>query len=219
MMSDRIIEFVMAASLLLGAGGRVEAAIVFSDNFDTERLGLAISNLTNFTVVDGNGDVIGPGLFDLLPGNGRYVDLDGSLNDPGILTSRALALTTGTYQLTFDLAGSQRGDVNTVVTSVGTTANPSRFGSMTIVRNSADPFETFTIKFAVTSPINDFRFSFANGGNDNFGALLDRVVVEQLSVPEPSSLALCGVAAIVGLTYPRLRRRKSDTDSPHRPSP
>ena len=39
------------------------------------------------------------GAFDFLPGNGLYVDLDGSTNDAGILTADPLALGAGNYAL------------------------------------------------------------------------------------------------------------------------
>lgn len=44
------------------------------------------------------------------------MDLDGSTGLAGTMTSTALSLTGGvTYDLTFSLAGSQRGDTNTVI--------------------------------------------------------------------------------------------------------
>ena len=93
-----------------------EAVPLFSDNFDSETLALNYAGFANWTVSDGTVDLIGnPAFFDLLPGNGRYVDLDGSTSNAGVMTSSALALTGGvTYDLTFSLAGSQRGDSNTV---------------------------------------------------------------------------------------------------------
>src|SRR5512134_1207510 len=93
-----------------------DAVPLFSDNFDSETLALNYNAFANWTVSDGTVDLIGnPAFFDLLPGNGRYVDLDGSTSNAGVMTSSALSLTGGvTYDLTFSLAGSQRGDSNTV---------------------------------------------------------------------------------------------------------
>ena len=76
--------------VLIGlAAGRVDAAVIFSDNFDGENGGVGALNYTgfaNFSVSNGLVDLIGNGFFDFLPGNGLYVDLDGSTSDAGVLT-------------------------------------------------------------------------------------------------------------------------------------
>ena len=81
------------------AAGRVDAAVIFSDNFDGENGGVGALNyagFANFTVSNGSVDLIGNGYFDYLPGNGLYIDLDGSTSDAGVLTeSPALALAAG----------------------------------------------------------------------------------------------------------------------------
>ena len=107
------------------------AILIFSDNFDTETLALNYTGFSQWTVSDGTVDLIGQGGgFDFLPGNGRYVDLDGSSGNAGIMRSSSLSLTAGVeYTLTISLAGSQRGDLNVV-----------RFG---LDLNSDDVFDVF----------------------------------------------------------------------------
>lgn len=198
-------RFGLAAVLFLSAGS-ARADVIFSDNFDQEATALNYNSFANWNVTGGTVDTVGNGFFDFLPGNGVYVDLDGTSFDAGVLGSNGQALAPGAYTLSFDLAGSQRGDVNVVTVSVGTSGNPSQFGSAILTRASADPFTTETLDFVLIAPTNDFLISFSNAGGDNIGALLDRVVLQ--SVPEPSSMALCGVAGLAGLVA-RMRRRKS----------
>lgn len=74
---------------------------------------LNYSGFINWNVTGGNVDLIGPGLFDLLPGNGLYVDLAGSTAPAyGLMTSKnTFSLDSGhAYRLSVTLAGNQRLD-------------------------------------------------------------------------------------------------------------
>src|SRR6185369_10906931 len=75
------------------------------------------------TAAPGSIDIIGTGFFDLQPGHGNYVDLDGSSgsghNPAGQLTSVA-TFGPGNYTLTFALAGNLRGaPAQTTTVSLG----------------------------------------------------------------------------------------------------
>ncbi|SFE72583.1 hypothetical protein [Nitrosomonas sp. Nm166] len=107
------IAFILTLSLILlpSLSQATTQATIFSDDFNKDALAL---NQTVFkggwTVSGGAVDLIGKGdpFFDfpLLSGNGRYVDLDGSMNQAGSF-QKELSLTGGQeYKLTFDLAGS-----------------------------------------------------------------------------------------------------------------
>ena len=51
----------------------------------------------------GTVDVIGTGYFDFYPGNGNYLDMNGSTTSEGTITTGSLGLEVGqTYELTFD---------------------------------------------------------------------------------------------------------------------
>ena len=89
----------------------VAAATLLEDNFDAENSGtgtLNYSGLANWDVTDGSVDLIGNGFFDYLPGNGLYLDLDGSTGNAGKLESKTTySFNPGDIvELKFNLAGS-----------------------------------------------------------------------------------------------------------------
>ncbi len=183
----------------------VHATILLSDNFDLENNGyptLNYNSFLNWTITDGAVDLIGNGSFDFLPGNGLYVDLDGSTYNAGKLTSRTdFSLTPGTYRLSFDLAGSQRGDgYNSVGVSLGSAYNEN-FSLENYIG-----FTTITRDITISQSVNA-RLSFDHSGTDNMGMLLDRVSLEQTggAVPEPATMVLFSLGGL-GMTMIRRKR-------------
>lgn len=179
----------------LAASARAD---IFSDNFDTENGGVGITNyngLTNWTVTNGTIDLIGNGYFDFLPGNGLYIDLDGSSFDAGDMMSMNIFLSPGSYTLYYDLAGSQRSasPVDAVNVTFGTAPTVNHTGL-----NYTDGFATYSINMTVTIAGN-YTILFQDLGTDNQGALLDNVRV----VPTPGAAALLGA----GLLASGRRRR------------
>ena len=174
-----------------------QSAVIFSDNFDSYP---STTNATDFggnwTVTNGTVDVIGNGSFDFYPGNGLYIDLDGSSNDPGDFSSKALNVAAGTYTLEFVLSGSTRGESNTVDVSFGSY-------SETFTLASNDPIMTYTrtVNFASNSLAS---IVFKNGGSDNMGALLFNVSVTTVPEAETAAMMLAGLGIIGSI----VRRRK-----------
>lgn len=169
---------------------------------NAEALGQNQTNLTNWDVTNGSIDLVGLGLFDFIPGNGRYVDLDGSTANAGDLSTKE-AFSAGIYTVSFALAGSQRGDSNTVVVSLGSLVLD------TITLASSEALATFT--YSNVALAVDGKLTFSHQGGDNLGLLLDNVVVRQsgeppVGVPEPATLGLIG-AGLLGLGA--MRRRKA----------
>jgi len=186
----------VAAAMALSAGAH--AATVFSDDFDGDALQLnAIP--ANWTLGNaGAVDVIGaPGFFDLLPGNGHYVDLDGSNGLAGLLQTSFASSAGTTYTATFQLGGNQRdGSTDSVTVLFGST-------TLTLPIGPTDAFTTYSI--STTGTGGSLQLSFLDGRNGNVGALLDNVSIT--AVPEPAGLALMlGGLAALGLTA---RRRRS----------
>ena len=190
--------FLLLGVLLFQVSGA--NAAVLSDNFDSENGGVGVPNyasFANWTISNGHVDLIGnPGFFNLLPGNGLYVDLDGSTFATGLMTSNTV-FPAGNYIFSFSLAGSQRTDNN----DNGNTVDVS-FGSYnaSIFKNTFDPFQTYSV--GVTVAAGGSAISFQNQGvSNNVGLLLDNVVV---TAPLPSTLLLLG-SSLAGLG---LLRRK-----------
>jgi hypothetical protein len=197
-MIKKLLGILFATLLIFGSVATGSAALLFSDNFDSENGGVGVLNynsFANWTVSDGTVDLIGNGFFDFLPGNGLYVDLDGSSGNAGMMTSN-FTLGAGTYQLSFDLAGNHRNDA---IETTSVVVNMGVF-SKTYSLNRLDPFQTFTETFTIASSITA-ALSFEGIGADNIGMLLDNVEISSSSVPEPATATLLLLGSgIIGLT-------------------
>jgi hypothetical protein len=193
---------------ILGSAAMASAdSILFSDNFNSENGGVPVLNyygFANWTVTSGSVDLIGNGYFDFLPGNGLYVDLDGSTNQAGTMVSKPMALDAGSYLFQFDLAGSQRGPIEPVTASVN-----NDIASQVYALPSSQPFTTFDIPFTLATP-QSITLSFAEVGNSDEGLLLDNVdLIEKTgsAVPLPSTAA-CGLTMLGTLMALRIRKNR-----------
>ncbi len=184
-----------AAVLLFSTPAR--AAVIFLDTFDTENGGAGVINYTSFanwTVTDGSVDLIGNGFFDFQPGNGLYIDMDGSTGDAGLMSVDPIPVAAGSYLLEFDIAGSWRtpGTEGVLFEIFGTSVT---YVTGSVTAFSPDiPFTHIALPFVVGAP-DGLRFSFEGVGGDNIGLLLDNV--QLTSVPEPGVMVLLatGLAA------------------------
>jgi hypothetical protein len=180
----------------LAATPVLAGVVVLSDNFDSESLGVNYTGFANWNVTAGSVDLIGqPGFYDFLPGNGRYVDMDGSTNQAGRLESKAsFTINPGdTYHLDFSLAGNQR---NTALERTHVVF----FGfDWPISLNMNDNFSSLWIEFTSTSLQGTFPVVFYAEGGDNVGMLLDRVELTYYPVPLPGAVWLLG-SGLLGLT-------------------
>ena len=162
--------------LFIGSMNAAQAATVFSDDFNADATALNQTTfLGGWTVTDGTVDLV-----DFV--FGRLVDLDGSTLDAGVF-SKELALSVGNrYTASFQLAGSQRGSMEMVDVTFGTSA-------ASYMLASGDVLSTRSLVF-VPAASGTFALTFENAGGDNVGALLDNVSVVSALIPEPGAYAL-----------------------------
>ena len=171
---------------------------VFADNFDANAGG---TNLvpSGWTVTNGTVDIIGQGTsWNYIPNSGKFIDLDGSSSDAGVLSKSFDLVSGNVYTAYFDLAGSHARDVSESVTvNFGGVVN-----TYSLQRNDG-----WTNYFLSLSPVTSgsYALSFSNAGGDNVGMLLDNVRIIAAPVPEPETYAM--LLAGLGLMGGIARRR------------
>jgi hypothetical protein len=182
---------ILALALLAGSAAAQANVTIFSDNFDANALNLNAVP-TGWTVTAGTVDIIGnPGFFDMLPGSGRYIDLDGSTSNSGVLSKSFSLLAGTTYTASFDLAGNHRNSaVESVAVNFGTAST-----SASLAQNAG--WTGYSLSFTTTAA-GSYTLSFENSGGDNIGMLLDNVKVDQhvAAIPEPQTYALMGMGLL-----------------------
>jgi hypothetical protein len=139
------------------------------------------------------------------------VDLDGTSFQAGTFTSIGIPVTPGTYIFSFLLAGSQRGDVNTVEVNVS-----GGLASSTYTLASNVPLTLETMSFTVLAPTT-INFSFHNeGSSNNIGLILDNVNLDRVSTAVPDSGSTTGLLgiAIIGLGLMGLGHRCQTVGTP-----
>ena len=175
---------------------------IFADNFDSNVIPSVWTTNnapSGWTVTQGTVDT-------QLPNNGWglgcyggvCVDLDGSTNQAGILSTSLNLTANTTYTASFWLSGNQR---NAAADSVDV-----KFGTSTLALPeipSGSPWQMYSIDFKPTVS-GSFALSFHNQGGDNIGVLLDNVSVT--AVPEPETYAM--MLAGLGLLGFMAKRRK-----------
>jgi len=205
MFTKQVATFLTAALLSVGAN----AGVIFIDDFNTEAGAAGVSSLnytgfSNWTVSGGTVDVVansnGWGIT-CAGGSGKCVDLDGSNGNAGILTSSLLSLGAGTYSLSFDISGNQRGGAaDSFTLALGGYLNESFNLSATA------PWQTVTRTFTVLGDTAN-NIIFNHAGGDNIGIMLDNVSLSKTDVPEPATLAMFGLG-LIGLGFARRRQAR-----------
>ena len=196
--AKRVQTAVVTGLALVTLTGAATAGPIFSDNFNAENSGagaLNYSGLANWTVTDGTVDLIGNGYFDFYPGQGLYLDLDGSTGNAGRVTSIDFNLDPGVYELTFKLGGNARGAADDAVTLSFAGLSES------FVLSSSQSLTTYTRTVSLASAIVG-RIEFNHAGGDNMGIILDDVSIS--AVPSPAGGIFMGFATGMFL----IRRRR-----------
>lgn len=143
------------------ATGSAESGLVFFDDFDEDRQGLSLTETKNFTVLAGNIDVIGPNFYDFYPGNGNYIDLDGTYVAGGSATfATKKSFPAGTYNLVVEMGQSPGESNNTVTIALGD-------ASTSFKPSTAATSYSFPLVSTTGGPL-----SFTQPAGDNQGAIL-----------------------------------------------
>lgn len=200
---------IVSAVALLSNASQSRAAVIFSDDFNSENGGVAnaatlnYTGFANWTVTSGSVDLIGNGYFDFYPGNGLYVDLHGSTQQPGSITTTQI-FAPGIYNVSVLIGGNARGDVPK---TSELTAGPF-VGILTL--NSSDPLGLApTGNIAIYSPWQLIIADLADTGNQNIGNVIDNVSIDRVgAIPEPSTWAMM-VLGFAGLGFMTYRRRRA----------
>lgn len=163
---------------------------------------LNYTGFKNWNVDFGTVDLIGNGFFDLLPGNGLYIDMAGSSPIfPGqITTKQSFTFQPNiTYRLSFDLAGNQRANLPgyALVAQIVPMGNevqinaagmqvaqpsPTIFSQTVFVSDYTQPFTKYAFSFTVPVAVTGFicfTQLFTQGSADpDYGVLLDDVALD-----------------------------------------
>jgi hypothetical protein len=190
------------ATLGLFAAAPGGARADFVDSFDAENGGNPAFNhagLANFDITAGSVDLIGNGVFDVYPGNGLYLDLNGTTGTSGTITSRA-TFGPGAYRLAFALGNNAAvGGPNSVTVTLGAY-------SETFTRVGRVDLEWITRPIVLDSS-GRLTFSTPARDGDYSGIVIDDVrLVRSAGVPEPASLAMLGAGGLGLLGYARRRK-------------
>lgn len=202
-MNFKSIGLGLATTVAMTAGMALieKPAVAFSffDDFNAENGGNGVLNFNSFSkwdVTAGSVDLIPVGsAFNFYPGNGLYVDLDGTTGTAGTLTTKD-EFAAGTYNLSFKLGGNARGFADDQVTV--------NFGlgdfSEVFTLKSGDPLTEIVRTITLTSA---GKLSFSNSGGDFVGAILDDVNIT--AIPTPALLP-----GLIGMGLAAMRKRKSE---------
>ena len=193
------------------ASQQANAAVVFADDFETVRHHsvLNIQQLPNWNVQHGSVDLVKSGDFMVAcsGGSGYCVDLDGSTKVGGAIQTKDV-FGPGTYSLSFDFSGNQRGALegnaaagDAMIVSLGDWSHKIRALPDT-------SWKTFTITMEIQTA-GQLSFSQLGLSFDYYGILIDNIALSYLAgdlnwcgqesagackktatLPEPSALAV-----------------------------
>jgi hypothetical protein len=193
----------LAAVLGLTLSSAASATVIFADDFDSNT-GVLNGTPSGWDVSNGTVDIIprsSDGAFNFFPGNGLYIDMDGSTGNAGRIDTVATfnAVAGYSYSISFDYGRNGSG-TETLTFGFG----GSSFTLVIDGTNSlSNAFTTFTLTFtALTTGTSTLFFEAA--GSDNQGPVIDNVSLAAVPVPAGGLLLL---GALGGLAA--LRRRKT----------
>jgi hypothetical protein len=223
MKAKRAAKLLISVCLMAGAGASGAATLPFNENFDNAAASEVLNWAGNGTWTVSNGTVdlinnVNPWGIKCYNDMGKCVDLDGSTDDAGVLTT----LNSDTFQLVKDqpyelsvqISGGQRfhadpsdpaNNPNSVQFGVRTTGDANLFSLNVGPLAFNAPFVLYSFVFIPTSTVAaKIFFASILGQDDNDGLILDNVSLKTVPLPAAAWLLLSGLAGVAALA----RRRR-----------
>lgn len=197
------------------------AGLLFSDNFDQEKIGTPSAGLSQWNITDKSVDVIGSGSLVGLPmiqyRGDRFLDMDGTSlghSNGSIITKNAMSLLAGQkVTVSYDLNLSEfapRNSDNGISMQLFSVDDSHKF-KLLLNKNDkvTQPSHNWTHEsytFDAPSNLDHVYLRFSGTGKQDWaGMYLDNVNVTAQAVPEPASLAVLGVG-LFGLARRRAKK-------------
>ena len=189
----------------------------FLDDFNADTYAVPAGVLiNNWSVVSGTVDVIGSGPsgtgFDWYPGNGYYLDMEGTPGNGAILSSTTFDLGPGRFLLEWDMGSNQNSPNGNVLQVQLGALYDAEHNAPTQPTTFTHKTATIDVGSAVTVGLT---FSEVGAQGDQGGSILDNVQLSYVGpvpggvIPEPFSMAFMG-SAFVGVVACRLRKRRKE---------
>lgn len=190
-------KFLLASALLVSTTVASNAAVLFTDNFDSSPLALN-STPIGWTVDYGFVDVIGPD-YNFYPGTGNHIDMNGSKKQSGGMHTNAVFsfLAGNTYTLSFNYGNNansaNNGSTETLVATV--------LGFPGVTINQVGAIASYLVgsySFTALSNFSSALYFNASGTNDgdNGGLILDNVSLSVVPVPAALPLLAAGLGVL-----------------------
>ena len=213
-------KLLAAAALTCAFAMPAHALSLFYDNFDANTADQLNTAPSGWTLTNGIVDIIGAGgSFDWYPGNGSYIDLDGSIGALGqvstITSNTMLNFVNGkTYNFSFDYGINHNDGRDSDTVTLGVLIN--NILSQDLITVDANGLNHLSATFNLASILQIATANFVGqiyirgnsvGGSDQSGGIVDNVSVSSVPLPGAALLLMSGLLGLGGVS--RFRHRNA----------
>ena len=206
-------KLLLVSAFVAGSAAAANATVVFADNFNGNTADQLSTTPLGWSATQGSVDIIGAGGgYDWYPGNGSYIDMNGSTGASGHIVSNAvLNLVTGqTYTLSFNYGNNKNSSTNgsTETLDFGFGAH---LATQLAVTGNIPTYLVMTYTFIATAADALGASLFFNGGGtneaDNGGIIIDNVSLSSVPLPGALPLLVTGLLGVGAMGRFRARAR------------